>query len=272
MAKSYGIEQVFDNINDLIAKCVPDALMILVSANQIYDVTQKLIPTNIPLFIEKPPGLIPEQAKTLAEATDKYGTKNMVGFNRRYYSIFRKGLEIINKHGRLLGVAVEGHERFWQIESRDIPDAIRESWIYANSTHTIDLLRLFGGEVEQINPLKNSVKEKTGDQFAASMVFKSGALGTYSSHWYSPGGWTATLFGEGVTVKFKPLEKGVWIDTNLKEYEIHPDEVDIKYKPGFYRQIEAFDKMVKTDILETPGIDLGGALKTMILAEKFANA
>jgi len=106
----------------------------------------------------------------------------------------------------------------------------------------------------------------------ASMKFESGALGTYTSHWYSPGGWSATLYGEGVTVKFKPLERGTWIDKDLTQNEINPEEVDVKYKPGFYRQMEAFVKMVRTGALETPGMDLGDALKTMLLAEKFSNA
>jgi predicted dehydrogenase len=272
LAETYAIEQVYENIDSLIKKCTLDALMILVSANQIYDVAVNLIPAGIPLFLEKPLGLLPEQTKTLTGLANKHGTKNMVGFNRRYYSIFHKGLEIINQNGGLLGLAVEGHERFWKIAERDIPDEIRQNWIYCNSTHTIDLLRLFGGEVEQINALKNSVKEKTGDQFVASMEFESGALGSYTSHWFSPGGWSVTLYGEGVTVKFKPLEKGIWIDTDFQQHDIMPDEVDIKYKQGFYKQMEAFVNMVRTGMLETPAMDLAEALKTMELAKEFAHA
>jgi predicted dehydrogenase len=246
--------------------------MVLVSANQIYDVALNLIPTGIPLFLEKPPGLIPEQTKALTGLANNHGTKNMVGFNRRYYSIFHKGIELINQNGGLLGVAVEGHERFWKIVGTDMPAKIRENWIYANSTHTIDLLRLFGGEVNKINTLKKSVKKQNGDQFVASMQFESGALGTYTSHWFSPGGWTVTLFGDGVTVNFKPLETGIWIDCDFKEHEIVPDDVDVEFKPGFYRQMEGFINMVKTDILESPGMDLAEALKTMELAQTFARA
>ena len=163
--RKYDVEKVFEDVDDLIEKCNPDALMILVSANQIYEVSKKLIPTNIPLFIEKPPGLFPEETKKLVELTKNYGTKTMVGFNRRYYSILNKGLEIVNKHGRLLGVSVEGHERFWKIAERDLPNKIIENWIYGNSTHTIDLLRFFGGDIKNINTFSNSIKEKNGDQF-----------------------------------------------------------------------------------------------------------
>ena len=272
LAKTFYIDNVYENIDSLIEKCSLDALMILVSANQIYDVTQKLIPANIPLFIEKPAGLVPDETKTLAKLADKHGTKNLVGYNRRYYSIFHKSIELINQNSGLLGVAVEGHERFWKIVGTDMPAKIRENWIYANSTHTIDLLRLFGGEVNKINTLKKSVKKQNGDQFVASMQFESGALGTYTSHWFSPGGWTVTLFGDGVTVNFKPLETGIWIDCDFKEHEIVPDDVDLEFKPGFYRQMEAFINMIKNGKLVRPAMDLAEALKTMELAQKFVNA
>ncbi len=272
LAISFAIDNVYENINKLIKKCNVDGLIVLVSADQIFDVTKKLLPTQIPIFIEKPPGLFPEQTEALTNLAEKYGTKNMVGYNRRYYSIFHKGLEIINKHGQLCGVAVEGHERFWKIANRSIPQKIRENWIYANSTHTIDLLRLFGGNIKKINAKKNNVKEKNGDQFVASLEFDSGALGTYTSHWFSPGGWAVKLYGVGVTVEYKPLEKGIRINSDFQENEIVPDKVDVKYKPGFYRQMEAFTEMLTTGNLAWPGMDLENALKTIKLAQKFSNA
>ncbi len=272
LANTSQIEQVYDTVDHLLKGCAPDGIMVLVSANQIYDVAVNLIPAGIPLFLEKPPGLIPEQTKTLTGLANKHGTKNMVGFNRRYYSIFHKGIELIDQSGGLLGLAVEGHERFWKIAARHISRDLRENWIYANSTHTIDLLRFFGGKIKNINMCSKKYKQKNGDQFVASIEFNSGSLGTYTSHWYSPGGWSATLYGEGVTVKFNPLEKGIWIDTDLSKHNIQPDEMDTKYKPGFFRQMKAFATMVLNGNLEPPGINLEQALKTMELAQEFANA
>jgi predicted dehydrogenase len=272
VADIFQINQVYDSVDGLTEKCVPDAIMVLVSANQIFEVTEKLIPIGIPFFVEKPPGLVPDQTRTLAELADRHGTKNMVGYNRRYYSSFHQGLRIIEQHGGLLGLAVEGHERFWNVAGGDLPEEIRANWIYCNSTHTVDLLRFFGGEIRSISPHSKGLREINGDQFVASMQFELGALGTYTSHWYSPGGWSATLFGDGVTVKFKPLETGIWIDNDLKEHEIVPDNVDVEFKPGFYSQMEGFINLVKTHILKSPGMDLVEALKTMELAQKVACA
>ncbi len=129
-------------------------------------------------------------------------------------------------------------------------------------------MHFFGGEITSFNTISKSFKERNGDQFVATVEFESGSLGTYTAYWYSPGGWSVTLYGEGVTVIFKPLEESKWIDTNFTEYKIEPDELDKKYKPGFYGQLKAFCNMLNNGSLEWPGQDLAGALKTMQLAQK----
>jgi predicted dehydrogenase len=202
---------------------------------------------------------------------NNYGTKNMVGYNRRYYSIFNKGIKLINKYGPLLGVSIEGHERFWNIENAEFSELILKNWIYANSTHTIDLLRFFGGEIKSISTYSKKLKKNMNDQFVAAMEFNSGALGTYTSHWFSPGGWTVKLYGEEITVKFKPLERGIWFDTDFVEHSITPDEVDINFKPGFYGQLLTFEELIRNNKLNWPGTNLENALITMELAKKLSN-
>ncbi|MBU1196091.1 MAG: Gfo/Idh/MocA family oxidoreductase [Proteobacteria bacterium] len=269
LAAEFNIPSICDSIEALVERCHLDAMMILVSAEQVFKVSQVAVLFRIPLFIEKPPGLVPEETRMLAELAKKYSVANMVGYNRRYYSVFHKGMDVIKEHGKLLGIAVEGHERFWNIAGK-VNKTLQSNWIYANSTHTIDLLRLFGGDIHNISAVQNSCKEKNGDQFSAVMEFENGALGNYIAHWYSPGGWSVKLFGEGVTVEFRPLERGVWMDTSFKENEINPDDVDLKYKPGFFRQMQTFAHMVKTGELSWPGMDLEASLLTMEMAQKIS--
>ena len=272
LSSKYRIPNVATDISELVTKCQPDGLLVLVSADEIFEVTKEVVTKKLPFFVEKPPGLSPAETLTLSDSATKYGVRNMVGFNRRYYSIFHKGLARINENGKLLGVMIEGHERFWRISST-LNESVRSAWIYANSTHTIDLLRFFGGEVTSIHALSERYIEKRGDQFAAVVKYESGALGNYISNWYSPGGWSAKLFGEGVTVQFGPLEKGWWIGTDLVTHKIIPDDVDIKYKPGFYRQMEVFEELVRgSSEADWPAQDLGLAYKTMQIAEELVRS
>ena len=250
------------------SKAKLDGIMVLVSANQIYNVVCNLIMLKIPLFIEKPPGLNLKQSQKLANLSLKYDLKNMVGFNRRYYSHFHKGIKIIEDSGGLLGISVTGHERFWNIATNTFDEKIKQNWIFANSTHTIDLLRFFGGKIIKQHSFSNSIEHKNNDQFVTSIKFKSGALGTYTSHWYSPGGWSVILYGYGKTVTFKPLEEGYWNDRDMNTFSIEPDSVDLKYKQGFHGQLRGFINLINNGKLDWPGVDLNEAFKTMSLAKK----
>jgi len=272
MAQQFGIAYCANDLKDLVATAKPQALYITVSEEQMHRVVMAAIPYGLPLFIEKPAGLNTRQAKELAKAARRHKTKTMVGYNRRFYSAFHKGLDIIRKHGRLFGVTVEGHERMWKVrENSKFTKKVLDHWIFANSTHTIDLLRLFGGEVKRVHAFaRREFKEARGDQFAATIDFKDGALGQYQSHWYSPGGWRVVLYGNGVTVEFKPLEQGRWTDKEFNAHDITPDEDDVKFKPGFKRQARAFIDMARSGKLAWPGLDLEGAYQTMALAQRLS--
>ena len=262
----------FDHVDDLIKEARPDALMVLVSEDQMFTVASAVIPYGLPLFIEKPPGLVPEEAQQLVRLADEYKVKTMVGFNRRYYSVFHKGLEVIRRHGPLLGVMVEGHERFWRVRnSGKFKPAVMDQWIYANSTHTIDLLHFFGGTIQDVTALARAYKEPRGDQFGALVAFASGTIGQYQAYWYSPGGWRVVLYGDGVTVEFKPLEQGRWTDTDFKTHDIEPNAEDVRFKPGFYRQMKMFGEMVREGKQPWPILDLAGAYETMRLAQRIAS-
>lgn len=271
LATQFGIERVSANADALVREARPDALLILVSVASIFEVVRDAIAFGLPLFIEKPAGMTAAETAELAEAARKRGISTMVGYNRRYYSIFQRGLEIVRRHGPLMAVMVEGHERMAAIRATGKhPEPVLSAWLYANGTHTIDLLRYFGGEVTTAHCLAHRYEEPLGDQFAAIMEFDSGAMGEYSSHWLSPGGWRVALCGRGVTVEFKPLEAGRWTDASGRVHDILPDEMDRRFKPGFYHQMQAFCELARGGAPTWPLQDLEGAHRTMLLAERMS--
>ena len=70
-----------------------------------------------------------------------------------------------------------------------------------------------------------------------------------------------------VTVEFNPLESGKWYEKDLNEFEIIPDQEDIQYKQGFYKQMLAFGNLIKTKTKVWPLSDLDDSYNTMKLAE-----
>jgi predicted dehydrogenase len=267
LASEFKIPFSGSSISEMVEKCRPEALMLLVPVEQMFIVLNECLQYQLPIFIEKPMGLDIYQATDLCDKIEKAEIPVVVGYNRRFYSVFQKGIDIIRKHGKLFGVSIEGHERFWKVrQSGEFSEKILDNWIFANATHTIDLLRFFGGDPIKVHCIQKSMFEKNGDQFAMVCEFESGALGEYCAHWYSPGGWKVVLYGDGVTVEFKPLEKGVWIDKSFTVHEINPDPEDIKFKPGFFRQLQSFAKSIETGSFDFPLCLASDALKTMHLA------
>lgn len=225
-------------------KNIIDGIMILVSLNQIYKVSKELSVFSIPLFIEKPPTLSLSELNNLNLILDKHKVPNMVGMNRRFYSIFEKGKKIIDKNGGLYSIVIEGHERL-NLINKIYPKKILNKWLYANSCHTIDLIRYFGGEIKKFYYTKNSKIINSGDHFSCSFKYNTGATGTYISNWLSPGGWSIRLYSKNIKVIFEPLEKGYVISKDNKKKLIKPNLSDVNLKPGFYMQLRSFIKLIK---------------------------
>jgi virulence factor len=244
--------------------------MVLVSVDQMYLVSKKLIPLGKPIFIEKPPALSHLKIKALSEISIKYKTPNMIGMNRRFYSIFEKGKKIIEKNGGLLSLVIEGHERYDQIKDKVKP-AILSKWLFANSCHTIDLIRYFGGEIKDFKYTKQSKFLKSGDHFSCSLKFTNGSTGTYISNWFSPGGWSVSLYARNIKVEFNPLELGTYTNSKYKKIEINPDKNDLKFKPGFYNQIKAFIYLINFKKNIYPSQSLVDIMKTFAIINKIDN-
>jgi len=263
LSKKYNIKHVSNDYYAFIKKNINyiDGIMVLVSVDQMYSVSKKLIPLGKPIFIEKPPALSLFKIRSLSKISKKFKTPNMIGMNRRFYSIFEKGKKIIEKKEGLLSLVIEGHERYNQIKNKVKPE-ILSKWLFANSCHTIDLIRYFGGEVKDFKFTKQSKFLKSGDHFSCSLRFSNGSTGTYISNWFSPGGWSVRLYAKDTKIEFNPLENGIYTNSKYKKIRIKPNRVDIKFKPGFYKQIKAFLYLINSKKNIYPSQNLEEIVKT----------
>ena len=265
LAKKYKIKNVHPTLDNFIDNCSCDGIYILVSASQIYNITKKLIPINIPLFIEKPAGLIPSQTLELLKLSNKYKTLNMVGYNRRFYSIYEDCIKLIKNPKEISNIVVEGHERIWKIPKKT-NNSVKQNWIYANSTHTIDLLRFFGGDIKKVTNMS-----KKNNNYLSIINFKNGIIGEYFSNWNTPSGWSVKIYSKNFYINFSPLEKGYYIDKQFNKKFFKEKKYDKKYKPGFYMQTISFISLIKNKINKWPSVNLDDVYKTMKLAEKIKN-
>lgn len=250
----YSIENYSTNINEfknfLKLKKV-DGIIIAVSVNSMFSTIREFITFKIPMLIEKPPCLSNNELNKLIKLSNKFKTPNMIGLNRRYYSIFNQlKNDIIKKN--IDNFFVEGHENIWKIKK---PKEIINKWLYANSIHTIDLLFFLGySPAKKIFTLKS--KKNKYPNINLAIRFKNEILGQYSSNWNNYGRWSITVNSNHKKYIFKPLESGFIINKNGDVKTLLPSKEDLLFKPGFYNQIKSFINLIKTSKNKWPDVNL----------------
>jgi len=254
-AKKFKIKKTYSDIDKMLKTEKLDGLIILVSVLNVFSVLKKVIKYKIPFFVEKPATLNILQANEINLLIKKHKTKNVVGLNRRYYSIFLQAKQFIKKNGNAKAILIEGHEKY-NFLKKIINKKILNNWLVANSVHNLDLFQYFFGKI------------KTIKNISASMKFKNKKVGTYLSNWDSPGRWSVKIFGSGYTIIFDPLEKGKIIFSNLKEKIIRPSKQDLKFKPGFYLQMKYFLKFIKSGKKMEPQQDIQDWTNTLKILSK----
>lgn len=267
VARAYAIERTFSDWRAMVDKTQPDAIFILVSPSEVATVAAGVLGMGIPCLIEKPAGLAPGETAELARLAAKNGCLNMVGVNRRYYSVLENALIAIHERGPLTGVSVEAHEPLAKLRanSRHSKEVV-DRWTFANSIHPIDLFRRCAGDVLEVEA---SLAHHTANSRTALLRTKSGALGSFVAHWDSVPGWRLRLYGYGVRVTLDPIERGEIEYSNGVRKCVSIDEVDVQFKAGFYYQDLAFlESLLHHEPILPPGSDLADQVKTMQLIER----
>jgi len=274
VAKDFDIPRRFRNHQEMIKNTKPDAVFVLVSAANIYEVALSCIENKTPSLIEKPPGLTAAQTEALLKASEHVTAQYMVGLNRRFYSVFRNAKMLVDESGGIVSVVVQAPEDTASIRATNFhPPEVLECWMAANGIHCIDLLRFFGGKVLSVHALSSTWRDGKPDSYGALLRFENRSIGHYVSNWISPGRWQVTLYGFDMRVDFCPLERGVVTRRSGPSSEVPVDEVDLKFKPGLFGQDQYFlDRIRSSEPIERPAANLEDALGTMRLVEAIAHS
>lgn len=262
-AKEFDIN-AFQTIKDIELQNV-DFFTILVSPENNFNVIKDLIPLKKPIIVEKPIAFSSQKMLELIEFNKQFDTKIMVAMNRRFYSIFEKGIKFLKDSNKTINsMFIEAPERFSDINHPKFSEVVRENWMFSNSIHCIDLIRYFGGNVSELKV--NSIPKK----FVYHAVGKceNSIDFTYVSKWKTSGNWSVTLYADDIKILYDPLEKGT-IFENKNEHKIEPSEVDIKFKPGLFNQIKFFiENIISNKGITWPSENLDEHVKTIKLVEE----
>ncbi len=266
IASEYGIENVYNTINDLYYETKADLVVISVPELSTKDVVLEAFKYPWKCLIEKPVGYNIDEAQYISEYALKNKIEAYVGFNRRHYSSLRFLSEELNKIESKRIIFIQDQEDQNEASRNGQPDLVIDNWMYANSIHLIDLFTVFGrGKIINI---ENIIKwDPHNPNFVMSKIdFESGDIGIYHAIWNAPSPWSVSISTSTKKFELKPIEY-----CNILNYgsrttqQIKIDEIDTKYKAGLRFQAELFVKSL-TEKISLP--TLNDALISMDLVNR----
>jgi predicted dehydrogenase len=239
LAQEHGIPGVYDSISDLYEKTRADLVVVTVFEMAMNPVSRASFEFPWTVLLEKPPGYNLSDAEEIRSAARAARRKVLVGLNRRFLSSTRAALADLQSRPSPRFIHVQDQQNLQSAASIGHPDIVVKNWMYANSIHVIDYLRLFGrGEVTCVTPVF-AWDAKSSAVVAAKIEFASGDLGLYEGIWKGPGPWAVTVTTPEKRWEMRPLEQAsfqLWGERRLQPVGVH--KWDLDFKPGFRLQAE----------------------------------
>jgi len=226
-------------------KIYPKYAIVAVTGTQLGNVARSVIKYGIKnILLEKPGGLDNADIEKVAKVAKEAGSNVLLGYNRRFYASTLKAKEIIEEDGGVSSYYFEFTEWPHTIVPLPKDPEIKKRWLLHNSTHVIDMAFYLGGEPKNIQSYSKGSFDwhPNGTIFTGAGVSKSGALFSYHSNWDAPGRWGVEILTKNHRLIFRPLEKlKIQKLRTIAIEDVKIDEQrDIDFKPGLYRQVEAF--------------------------------
>src|SRR3989344_7593084 len=226
---------------------VPGKAIVAVTEDQLGIVTLGLLNSGCKnILVEKPGGLNVGEIKKVARLAKNKRARVFVGYNRRFYASTLAALDLIKKGGGVLSFNFDFTERSYAVEKLPQSDKIKREWFIQNSSHVIDMAFYMGGWPKKISTYKKGGLSwhPSGSVYSGAGVSETEALFSYHADWDSAGRWSIEIITPKTKLIFRPLEK-----LRIQKYgsmatEDYPlkDGLDINFKPGLYKQAEAFFK------------------------------
>ena len=249
-----GISKVYTDYHKMIIDLKPEAILIAVSSKHIYNVSSEVIPYSIPILIEKPTGNSLIEHNKLLVLSKKHQTPVMVGVNRRHYSLFDKIFKLIGGKENITSVLIEWSESPKKLELRGYSNQQIADVIFGNSIHGIDMLSWLAGGIN-----KPTIHTRDLGQFRwfmnASGISETGIMYNFNSSWDCPVPWRVVLYSKEKRFVMAPLETLEYIDDKWSKTNISPDNYDLEFKAGFYKQAIAFKELVNLGINDKASLE-----------------
>jgi myo-inositol 2-dehydrogenase/D-chiro-inositol 1-dehydrogenase len=150
-AKWFGAERVYKDFHDMFEKEKLDAVYVVIGPNKHPEIGIEALRNGLHVYTEKPPAMDMYAARKMCEASKESGKHMMVGFMKRFASVYRMAKEIVDgpSFGKPFQIILRsGYGPFslkWAKEFTPF------NFLLDNGIHFCDLARFFMGPIETIH-------------------------------------------------------------------------------------------------------------------------
>lgn len=196
------------------------------------------------ILVEKPGALDHAELARLAARAAARGAQVYVAYNRRFYGATRIAQRLIAEDGGVTSFSFEFTEWSHEIVTLRTAAPIKAAWLLANSSHVLDLAFFLGGQPSALAAFAQGGTSwhPSGSVYAGAGRTDRGALFSYQANWEAPGRWGVEVQTKRRRFIFRPMEKLHVMTIGSVAITEHPleDDLDSRFKPGIYRQLESF--------------------------------
>ena len=239
LASELGVGRVCDSIEELHDRTQADLVVVSVPELSANEVSRRCFAFPWTALLEKPAGYDLADAEAIAAAAHVAKRRVFVALNRRLYSSTQAALDDLATRDDPRFIRVQDQQDQPSALAAGQPALVVKNWMYANSVHTVDYLRVLGrGRVTLVKPVFRWMPDRPGI-VVTEVQFDSGDLGIYEGIWNGPGPWAVTVSTPYRRWEMRPLEHASYQNRGervLNPVEVHPR--DKAFKAGFRRQAE----------------------------------
>jgi predicted dehydrogenase len=242
---AFGVEAKRGGVAKALAGGRPERAIVAVSFDELAPATSALLEAGVSrILVEKPAGVAAGDVQELSKLADKKRAQVFVAYNRRFYASVLEAERIIGEDGGVASFHFDFTEWSHVIAPSTQPKGAKENWLLANSSHVIDLAFFLGGRPAELVGRRAGRLDwhPSAARYAGSGKTEQGALFSYQADWEAPGRWGVDLRTRKRRLILQPLEELRVQKLGSTAIEPAPldDALDKGYKPGLYRQTEAF--------------------------------
>ncbi len=223
----------------------PKKVIVAVGVEQLAPTTAELIRSGVKwIMVEKPAGLDLAEIQSLNLIAEEHGASVVIAYNRRFYGSVQRARQCITEDGGVLSAQFEFTEWSHIIASLVKGAGVKERWLLGNSTHVIDLaFHLIGRPLDWKCWRAGSFDwHPAAARFSGAGITEQDVMFSYLADWQAPGRWGIELLTAKRRLILRPMEQLQVMPLGTVKIGAMEslDNLDKDYKPGLYRQTQAF--------------------------------